>query len=257
MGVSAASLAAAFLVLAAVGALGPRGRSARRRIGAATPSSRRRRAVGRLAARLPGKLVAPEDEALALAAALVVIAAALLVDLVAAVLTLGALSGALGARRRARRRERAARIERTLPEVIDLLVLVVGAGRSTSMALRDVGARAPEPFRSEMIAVVRRIDAGEPFADALHRLRDRMGSSVSSVVYAMTAAEIDGVALQPALERAADEAHRRRRVRAEEAARRVPIMMLFPLVFCILPAFCLLTVLPLVMGAVEDLRLSL
>ena len=54
-------------------------------------------------------------------------------------------------------------------------------------------------------------------------------------------------------QRAADEAHRRRRVRAQEAARRVPVLMLFPLVFCVLPAFCLLTVVPLLVGTISDL----
>ena len=35
----------------------------------------------------------------------------------------------------------------------------------------------------------------------------------------------------------------------------MPVLMLFPLVFCILPAFCLLTVVPLLIGTVADLRL--
>ena len=102
--------------------------------------------------------------------------------------------------------------------------------------------------------MVKRTEAGEPFVESARRLRESLGPSVSSVVYAVTAAETDGAPLQPALERAADEAHRRRRVRAEEEARRVPVLMLFPLVFCILPAFCLLTVVPLLVGTVADLR---
>ena len=47
----------------------------------------------------------------------------------------------------------------------------------------------------------------------------------------------------------------RDRRRAEEAARRVPGKLLFPLVFCTLPAFALLTVAPLVASALESLRL--
>ena len=146
------------------------------------------------------------------------------------------------------------RIDRNLPEVIDLLGLVVGAGRPTVSALADICPRVAEPFRSELAAVVKRTAAGEPFVESVRRLRESLGPSVSSVVYAVTAAEVDGAPLQPALERAADEAHRRRRVRAEEEARRVPVLMLFPLVFCILPAFCLLTVVPLLVGTVADLR---
>jgi len=78
---------------------------------------------------------------------------------------------------------------------------------------------------------------------------------VASVVHALIAAETDGVALHPALLNASDEAHRRRRVRAEEAARRVPVTMLFPLVFCVLPAFCLLSVVSLLAGSLTELQL--
>jgi tight adherence protein C len=46
-----------------------------------------------------------------------------------------------------------------------------------------------------------------------------------------------------------------RRRRAEEAARRVPVKLLFPLVLCVLPAFALLTVAPLLAGALGSLRL--
>ena len=57
------------------------------------------------------------------------------------------------------------------------------------------------------------------------------------------------------LERLADEVRRQRRHRAEEAARRVPVKLLFPLVCCTLPALALLTVAPLVASAVRSLRL--
>ena len=46
-----------------------------------------------------------------------------------------------------------------------------------------------------------------------------------------------------------------RQIRAEEAARRVPVRLLFPLVLCVLPAFALLTVAPLLAGALRSLRL--
>ena len=48
---------------------------------------------------------------------------------------------------------------------------------------------------------------------------------------------------------------RTRRVAAEEAARRIPVTMLFPLVMCVLPAFALLTVVPILAATLGDLRL--
>ena len=64
-----------------------------------------------------------------------------------------------------------------------------------------------------------------------------------------------GAPLGPALERIAADVRRRRQRRAEEAARKVPVALLFPLVLCILPAFALLTVAPLIAGALRELRL--
>jgi tight adherence protein C len=63
-----------------------------------------------------------------------------------------------------------------------------------------------------------------------------------------------GTALGPSLDRLAIEARTARRHRAEERARRVPILLLFPLVTCTLPALGLLTIAPLAVGALRDLR---
>ena len=254
MGVIGAALAAVLLVLAAFDATATASRAARRRLrGTARLDHDRSGALVVLGRRLSRGAVESEDEALVGAAALTAAAAAVALGPVGGLLSLLAVVAAVAARRRSRRRQRVLEVERNLPEVIDLLGLVVGAGRPTVSALSDICPRVAEPFRSELSGLVRRTAAGEPFIDSVRRLRSSLGPSVSSVVHAVTAAEIDGAPLQPALQRAADEAHRRRRVRAEEAARRVPVLMLFPLVFCVLPAFCLLTVVPLLVGAVSDL----
>ena len=255
MGVSLVALGAALLVLWVLDAACSLSGPARRRLRGAGRSGRdRSRAFAALGRLLSGGAVDPCDEALVGVGGLVCVGAAVSLGLVGGLLALLATVAAVAGRRRARRRDRVLRIDRNLPEVIDLLGLVVGAGRPTVSALADICPRVAEPFRSELAAVVKRTAAGEPFVESVRRLRESLGPSVSSVVYAVTAAEVDGAPLQPALERAADEAHRRRRVRAEEEARRVPVLMLFPLVFCILPAFCLLTVVPLLVGTVADLR---
>ncbi len=259
MGVGLVSAAAvALLVLTVFDTAAATSRAARRRLrGADRPAGRgptdALSALGRL---LSGGTVEPEDETLVGALALVAAASAVALGPVAGLLALSGVVGAVVVRRRSRKRQRMLQVERHLPEVIDLLGLVVGAGRPTVTALADIGPRVSEPFRSELLAVVRRTAAGEPFVDSVRRLRESLGSSVSSVVYAVTAAEIDGTPLRPALQRAADEAHRRRRVRGQEAARRAPVLMLFPLVFCVLPAFCLLTVVPLLLTTISDLGFS-
>ena len=261
MGVNGAAAAAAVLVFAAVAVPGRGRRAVRRRLEG--PDRNKPRVLLWLAAllrRLGGAVggifsVEPDDEALVGVSVLAALAAAVSFGFVGGLVALAALPVVVRARRRGRDRDRRRQIERGLPEVVDLFGLVIGAGRSTVNALSDIAPRTPEPFRSELAAVVRRAAAGEPFVDSMSRLRAQLGGCVASLVYAVTAAEIDGVPLRPALERAGDEAHRLRRVRAEEAARRVPVLMLFPLVFCILPAFCLLTVVPLLVGSIADLQL--
>ncbi len=63
----------------------------------------------------------------------------------------------------------------------------------------------------------------------------------------------DGDPLVPVLDRLSVEARMVRRRQAEEAARRLPVQLLFPLVLCVLPAFVLLAVVPLLLAAVPQL----
>lgn len=214
-------------------------------------------ALGAVCARVGGLVgVEPEDSRLVAIAVPVAIAVATLFGTIGVVVVVAVMVLAVRSRRCERERVFRQRVERSLPEVVDLLGLVVAAGCTTSSALREVAPRSPEPFRSELAALVRRAEAGEPVVESVRRLRSVLGNSVDSLAYSLIAAEVDGVPLRPALERVSDEAYRRRRVRAEEAARRVPVLMLFPLVFCVLPAFCLLTVVPLLAASIRDLQLG-
>lgn len=187
---------------------------------------------------------------------LVVLAVALLTQ----VPVIGVIASALIVVRWARRgmrheRDRALKVERSLPEAIELLALVVSAGVPARRAMAIAAPRCASPHREAWIDVIARVEAGQAFPDALETLSASLGGPVRPMVNALLAAERDGVALAPALDRCGVEAHRRRRVRAEEAARRVPVLMLFPLVCCVLPAFGLLTIVPLLVGSLSDLRL--
>lgn len=159
-------------------------------------------------------------------------------------------------RRHLRRREAA--IADTVPDVIDLFAVAVAAGLNTRLALRAVAERAPP---GELAEALQRVDedviaTGARLADTIERLPADLGSeAVRPLVSAITDAERYGAALGPTLDRLADDARRTRQRRAEEAARRIPVKLLFPLVTCILPAFGLLTVAPLIAGGLRALRL--
>jgi len=158
------------------------------------------------------------------------------------------------ASRRAERRRLAA-IAADLPDVVDLLVLGVGSGLTVHLAVARVTARATGPLADELQRVVDEVALGRRLADALDDLPARAGEDARPLVGALVASERYGAPLVAGLERLADEVRRDRRRRAEEAARKVPVKLLFPLVTCTLPAFGLLTVAPLVASAVRSLRL--
>ena len=99
------------------------------------------------------------------------------------------------------------------------------------------------------------VDHGRRLADALDDVPARAGEAARPLTAALVASERYGAPVVTGLERLADDVRRDRRRRAEEAARRVPVKLLFPLVTCTLPAFALLTVAPLIAGTLGSLRL--
>jgi tight adherence protein C len=141
-------------------------------------------------------------------------------------------------------------------DVIDLFALAVGSGLNLRLALAAVASRAPPTWIDPLATTVMRIDRGIGVADALDDLPALVGEHAHPLVSVLVSSERYGTMLLPALERLATEARFDRRRRAEEAARRVPVKLLFPLVLCILPAFGALTVAPLIAGALGSLRLS-
>ena len=94
------------------------------------------------------------------------------------------------------------------------------------------------------------IGLGRPTAEVLEAAgRGRSVPPARPLVDVLLASERYGVPLGDGLDRVAREARLERRRRAEERARRVPVLLLFPLVLCVLPAFGLLTVVPLLVGS--------
>jgi len=147
-----------------------------------------------------------------------------------------------------------AQVARDLPDLVDLLALAVGAGLSVPAALPVVAPVAPVALRSDLGSVVSAIAGGRPSDEAVAQLADRWGSPGRPLVHAIADHLRYGTPVLPALERVGAEARTRRRRAAEVRARRLPVLLLFPLVLCTLPAFGLLTVAPLVAGTFDSLR---
>jgi tight adherence protein B len=162
------------------------------------------------------------------------------------------------------------------------MVLAVAAGLTAPLALVAMAPTTSGALRAALDEVVRRWRTGAAFADALDVLdaldvrdvRDVLdragghggaggldgrdgpgGEGLAPLVRALRDHERDGTPLLAALEAAAATLRHERRRHAEAAARRAPVALLFPLVLCVLPAFVLLTVVPLLVTAMSSLRL--
>ena len=158
----------------------------------------------------------------------------------------------------AARRARAAheaRLVDQLPDVVDLLALTTVAGLPAGAAIVAIGDRPGGPLGMAMARAAGRLGRGASTAGALDALR-AVGPAARPLVDALLQHDRYGTPLLPALERVAIEARARRRRHAEEAARRLPVVLLFPLVLTTFPAFVLLTVVPLLAGSLGSLSLS-
>lgn len=149
---------------------------------------------------------------------------------------------------RNRRRRQQVEVVNETPDLVELFRLAIGAGLTVHLAVEAIVPRARGITGQALAAVPGRVALGMRLTDALDPVAE-CGDGVRPLVAALVASERYGVALGASLEQVALEARLSRRRRAEEAARRLPVLLLFPLVVCILPAFVLLTVVPRLIGS--------
>ncbi len=176
------------------------------------------------------------------------------VPLIAPVLAAGALLlPDLALARMARRRR--ARIEAQLPQFLDLLAAGSTAGLSALLALRRAAESVRNPLAEELHLLLERVDLGARWREELRDLAERLRlGDLRRAVMAMTRTESLGTPLAESLRQHADEVREARRAAAAERARKAPVKMLFPLVFMILPAFLLLTVVPVLLSTLRSVR---
>ena len=167
-----------------------------------------------------------------------------------------------GPRTAALRRQRVAELERDVPVTVDLLHLAVTAGHSLHTAVTAVGRAGTGPAARALADAVELHERGARLVDALEGLPARHGPALRPLTTTLCVAASSGSPLGPALQRLADAERRRLRRRTEERVRRLPVLLLGPLVGLILPAFVLLAIVPVALttaGAglepLDDLRL--
>jgi tight adherence protein C len=158
----------------------------------------------------------------------------------------------VGVARAARRRLASA--DREVPVLLDLLAVATSAGLPAQLAFRRAVEAAEGPLADDLRPVIDATDLGGRWRDELRTVGERLElPDVRRLVGRLARSESLGSPLKDELARLASDVREARRARATERARAAPVKMLFPLVFLVLPAFLLLTVVPVLMTTVRSL----
>ncbi|MBE3603178.1 type II secretion system F family protein [bacterium] len=159
-------------------------------------------------------------------------------------------------RRRARNRQNAIAVQ--LSDILDLLVVCVEAGLGLFEAIKVVGMeseRQKQEIGRELALVASEISAGASLGQALRNLADRTAvEDIKPLAATLIQSEQLGAQIAPALRASSDALRTRRRLRAEEAAQKTTIKILFPLVLFVLPAMLMIIVGPALIQIVRTLR---
>jgi tight adherence protein C len=152
-------------------------------------------------------------------------------------------------------KKRQHRIRLGLPDALDLLVVSVEAGLGLDQAILKVSEElnfAHPDLCGELRLINLELRAGTGRADALHHLAERTGvDDVCSLVAMLVQTDKFGTSVAQSLRVHSDTVRTKRRQRAEEAAAKTGVKMVFPLVFCIFPAIWVVTIGPAVIKFIE------
>ena len=155
--------------------------------------------------------------------------------------------------RLAKRRQH--RIRLGLPDALDLLVVSVEAGLGLDAAIQRVGhelAFAHPDLCSELRLINLEMRAGTARAEALQNLADRTAvDDVQSLVAMLVQTDKFGTSVSQSLRVHSETVRTKRRQRAEEAAAKTGVKLVFPLVFCIFPSIWVVTIGPAAIKFIE------
>ncbi len=161
-------------------------------------------------------------------------------------------------RRRAQQHRKAqAAITNELPEATELLRLAISSGLNIHQSVVAVAKRLFGPVGRGLASVAQQVDSGKRLGEALETLPHTVGEPIRPLVRVLIDSDRYGTDLEPALAQLAADSRLMRRRHAEELARKLPLRLLGPLVFCILPAFVLLTLAPVLADTISMLRSEL
>ena len=147
------------------------------------------------------------------------------------------------------------RIRRTMPDILDVLTVSVEAGLGFDAALGQITRYGQGPLAGEFARVLQEMQIGRARVEALRALsaRTSVAELKSFCAIVVQASEL-GVPIANVLREQAREMRIRRRQRAEELAQKVPVKILFPLIFCLFPALFIVVLGPGVINILHVFR---
>jgi tight adherence protein C len=152
-------------------------------------------------------------------------------------------------------RKRVDTVDRGLPDLIDLLCVMIEAGLSFPSALRMASEQFGPPLSDELRLTLQEQTMGLSVGEALSHMADRADTpAMKAFVRAMSQGEKMGISTGQIMRNLAGEMRNRRRARAEEKAQKTPVLMLFPLVFLIFPAMFIILMTPAVINLVDGFK---
>ena len=131
---------------------------------------------------------------------------------------------------------RTQQMARDLPDALDLLTISVESGMAFDSAVSQVARNTTGPLAEEFFRLLQEMQIGLSRSDAIRAMGERSDiPELRNFASSMVQAERLGIPVANVLRIQAGEMRTKRSQRAEEMAQKVPVKILFPLIFCILP----------------------
>lgn len=141
--------------------------------------------------------------------------------------------------------DRKAKLQKSLADAIDLLTISVESGLGFDAALAQVARNTTGPLAGEFARVLQEMQIGRGRSEALRLLGERTNlPDLRSFVSAMVQADVFGIPIGQVLRVQSHEIRVKKRQWAEEQAQKVPVKILVPLIFCILPCLFIIVLGP-------------
>jgi tight adherence protein C len=152
-------------------------------------------------------------------------------------------------------RKRIQTIDRALPDLIDLMCVMIEAGLSFPASMRLASEQFHPPLTDELRLTLQEQTMGLGISEAMQHMADRADTpAVRAFVRAMSQGDRMGISMGQIMRTLAHEMRNRRRASAEERAQKTPVLMLFPLVFLIFPALFIILMTPAVISLLHNLK---